>query len=375
MAYRLTGEKVFSTGSSRRWKKRHLVANPAARLDALHAFAETGPGGLQRRKLAGHRHRHPWSGGHAGYSAGGKPAGAACREGSRASAEGDRQHCRRLAHEAELVHSQQLRPNESVGVADGGLIRACIVLGKENHQEEYELGVGNMLKALDAQGPQGEFYEGIGYANFTVTSMLHAAHAMAAAGDRRAIDHAFLRRFPTWMAHHLQPGRFRVNCFDAGRGEDAADGSGLPRNSVAVPAVDERPRRPVDAGTPILRSQRRSDRPCLPVQPPVPRKNRPSSPPTAVPGRVNWRSGWSDDASGVWIRGGHPLDGHDHHDRGHVNFNLPRQADPDRIRHAELRQPQDSYALFDRAGAQCAGGAGSCGEEGGGADRSGASGC
>ncbi len=22
--------------------------------------------------------------------------------------------------------------------------------------------------------------------------------------------HPFLRRFPTWMAHHLQPGRFRI---------------------------------------------------------------------------------------------------------------------------------------------------------------------
>jgi len=36
--------------------------------------------------------------------------------------------------------------------------------------------------------------------------------------------------------------------------------------------------------------------------------------------RVNWRSSWDDDATGVWIRGGHPLDQHDHQDRGHVNL-------------------------------------------------------
>ena len=35
---------------------------------------------------------------------------------------------------------------------------------------------------------------------------------------------------------------------------------------------------------------------------------------------MNWRSSWADDADGVWVRGGHPLDGHDHFDRGHVNY-------------------------------------------------------
>jgi hypothetical protein len=32
------------------------------------------------------------------------------------------------------------------------------------------------------------------------------------------------------------------------------------------------------------------------------------------------RSSWTDDADGVWVRGGHPLDGHDHFDRGHVSY-------------------------------------------------------
>ncbi|MFQ3549111.1 MAG: hypothetical protein SNJ70_05120 [Armatimonadota bacterium] len=33
-----------------------------------------------------------------------------------------------------------------------------------------------------------------------------------------------------------------------------------------------------------------------------------------------WRSSWKDNASGVWIRGGHKTDQHDHQDRGHVNL-------------------------------------------------------
>ncbi len=35
---------------------------------------------------------------------------------------------------------------------------------------------------------------------------------------------------------------------------------------------------------------------------------------------MNWRDSWEDDATGVWVRGGHQLDQHDHQDRGHVNF-------------------------------------------------------
>ena len=36
--------------------------------------------------------------------------------------------------------------------------------------------------------------------------------------------------------------------------------------------------------------------------------------------RVNWCDSWQPDATGVWVRGGHPTDQHDHQDRGHVNF-------------------------------------------------------
>jgi hypothetical protein len=36
--------------------------------------------------------------------------------------------------------------------------------------------------------------------------------------------------------------------------------------------------------------------------------------------RVNWRDSWENDATGVWVRGGHATDQHDHQDRGHVNF-------------------------------------------------------
>lgn len=200
-----------------------------------------------------------------------------------------------------------------------GLVRACLVTGVEKHRDAYEQGVKNLLAALDAHGPQGEFEEGFGYASFTVTSLLHAAHAMAVAGDRRAMDHPFLKNFSTWLVHHFQPGRMVINCFDAGGAYDAAErvrpllsllavctGNPVsrwalafqvngPSEDLAGLAASALPAVTMDAAPPLFASYERAT-------------------------RVNWRSGWEENASGVWVRGGHALDQHDHQDRGHVNF-------------------------------------------------------
>jgi len=198
-----------------------------------------------------------------------------------------------------------------------GLVRACLVLGAEAQRDAYELGVHNALRALNAHGAAGEFEEGIGYAAYTVTSMLHTARAMAAAGDRRAIERPFLRNFPTWMAHHLQPGGMLINCFDAGSARAVGNlrpvlsllavctGSAVARwalaNSVGGPSEDLagllcRALPPVEVeAPPLFAAYERAT-------------------------RVNWRDSWENLASGVWVRGGHALDQHDHFDRGHVNF-------------------------------------------------------
>jgi hypothetical protein len=201
-----------------------------------------------------------------------------------------------------------------------GLIRACLVLGKEQYPAEYELGVSNLLRALDVQGRQGEYNEGIAYATMTVQSMLAAAHAMGAAGDMRALQHPFLAGFPTWLAHHLQPGRFRVNCFDAGGAKTPrTDGStrGLletlvvfANSPVANWALNTLYDGPLDDLVGLLARTvtARSEAPA-----PFAFYDGPAR-------RVNWRDSWDDNGTGVWVRGGHPLDGHDHFDRGHVNF-------------------------------------------------------
>ena len=200
-----------------------------------------------------------------------------------------------------------------------GLVRACLILGKETHKDAYELGVKNLVRAMDAHGKDGEFEEGFGYASFTVTSMLHAAHAMAVAGDRRALDHPFLKSFPTWLVHHFQPGNFVINCFDAGGAYGAAERS---RSLLSLLAVC--------TGNPVARwaLSRQVGGPSEDLAglgarslPPV---GEGAAPPLFASyeraTRINWRESWEEDSTGVWVRGGHPLDQHDHQDRGHVNF-------------------------------------------------------
>jgi hypothetical protein len=200
-----------------------------------------------------------------------------------------------------------------------GLVRACLVLGKSQHLEAYSLGVKNLMRALDAHGERGEFEEGFGYASFTVSSLLHASHAMAVAGDRSAMDHPFLANFPTWLVHHFQPGDFIINCFDAGGAYQAAERT---RPLLSLLAVC--------TGSPVARwaLANQLEGPSADLSG-LAAAAMPSISEMAVPPlfaqyeratRVNWRSGWEDDASGVWVRGGHSTDQHDHQDRGHVNF-------------------------------------------------------
>ncbi|MCX5772507.1 MAG: heparinase II/III family protein, partial [Candidatus Hydrogenedentes bacterium] len=215
------------------------------------------------------------------------------------------------------VTNQWVLPSE-------GLVRACLILrartrGVDTHRDAYELGVKNLLAALDAHGQAGEFEEGFGYASFTVTSLLHAAHAMAVAGDRRAIDHPFLRHFATWLVHHFQPGNMAINCFDAGGAFDAAKSTRPLLSLLAVCTNDPVARWALSfqAGGPSNDLGGLAGRSLEPV-------GVDAAPPLYAAyeraARVNWRDSWDDNATGVWVRGGHPLDQHDHQDRGHVNF-------------------------------------------------------
>ncbi|MBI3987218.1 MAG: heparinase II/III family protein, partial [Lentisphaerae bacterium] len=166
------------------------------------------------------------------------------------------------------------------------------------------------------------FEEGANYASFTVTSMLHTVHAMALAGDHRLLGHPFLQRFPLWLVHHVQPGRWLINCFDcfpqAAPRTDPEFRKFLSLLAVTLqhPVARWALRRLFDGPSEDLTGMAARALPSGDGDDPAP----PLFAAYDRARRVNWRSGWEDDATGVWIRGGHAADQHDHFDRGHVNF-------------------------------------------------------
>lgn len=210
------------------------------------------------------------------------------------------------------ITNQWVLPNE-------GLVRACVLLGRQKFPDEYELGVTNLLRSLDAQGADGEFKEGLNYAIFTVTSLMAAARATARDGDRRLIDHPFLQRFPRWVIHHLQPGRKIINAFDC-------FSNSAPRQNGAMLEMLAACGSYLGSGESVWAMRHLFDGPPDKLEGLFSRATPASAeaPPlfAAYPyaTRVNWRDHWDDGGSGVWIRGGHADDQHDHKDRGHVNF-------------------------------------------------------
>lgn len=205
-----------------------------------------------------------------------------------------------------------------------GLIRACIVVGKDRFREAYELGVSNILKTLDASGSKGEWDEGLTYATMTLPEILHTARAMASIGDDRLINHPYLQNLSTWLAHHLQPGKYLINAFDSSYNSSSPGlvGTGLLRELFSLLVLSQ--------GDGVARwtlwHQLGGPRPTLAGIGAM--LVGPTDVPPATWGiyeratRVNWRSSWEDDASGIWIRGGHERDFHDHTDRGHVSFSI-----------------------------------------------------
>lgn len=219
--------------------------------------------------------------------------------------------------ERNAITNQWVLPTE-------GLVRACLVAGRRRHAEAYELGVGNLLEALNTHGRQGEFEEGLHYAMFTVGSFLHAAFAMALEGDRRALDHPYLRRFPAWAVHHLQPGGMGINAFDAFSASPLPPDHPVLRELLSLTAAvtgDSSARwalgRCLTGPTPDMPGLAAAALPAVDAsaEPPLFAAYERAT-------RVNWRSAWTPDATGIWVRGGHPTDQHDHQDRGHVSFVL-----------------------------------------------------
>ncbi|MCX6907452.1 MAG: heparinase II/III family protein [Verrucomicrobia bacterium] len=220
---------------------------------------------------------------------------------------------------SQAAHSNQwILPNEA-------LARACLFLGVDRHREACEAGIKRLLRSMDVQGGDGEFVEGLRYSGLSLESLYSIARATARTGDNRLLAHPFLQKFPTWLVHHFQPGGFLINAFDApgsSRGNLSRD-----QNLLATAAFV--------TGNPHALWGLRTRAGFGETLDAILAANMPASRASAPPlfasyakaTRLNWRSSWDDGtATGLWLRGGHATDFHDHMDRGHVNFIIGQRA-------------------------------------------------
>lgn len=201
-----------------------------------------------------------------------------------------------------------------------GLAVAAATLGRDANPEAYELGVKNLEDTLGTLGSDGGSPEGLEYGtHFTAAYLYLASHAFRLAGDDRFAQQPFLKHFPTWECANYQPAQTVVNTFDS----FGASRNMYPTKAPDVAQIAVLSRSPMVMW--LLREQIRvnalSMYGLLAAGVPDSELKEPPLWGSFDTARcVMWRDSWKDEASGVWVRGGHERDGHDHWDRGHVNF-------------------------------------------------------
>jgi len=218
-----------------------------------------------------------------------------------------------------FVKENDAATNQWITPAVGQAV-ACAMLGKDADPVDYELAVSNLLRSVNSLGSDGSTSEGPGYGTDRTAPMLFiAAQALAKAGDHRLTSHPFFKKFPVWMAMQFQPGQWMVNDFD-----NFGGARGLYYQKAADFA-----RMVVLSQDPCLGWTFRNVIKVLPYDfhgllSLVIRDSALRQPPLwgafAQSHSAIWRSSWAEASSGVWVRGGYEHDGHDHNDRGHVNF-------------------------------------------------------
>lgn len=220
-----------------------------------------------------------------------------------------------------FVRSDKVVTNQWV-VPSSGIVLAAAYLGRGEHAEAYDLGMKNLEATVQAFGTDGSSSEGAIYAaHWTAPFLFLASRAAQDAGDDRLAQSPFLRNFPNWLAGAFQPGGYVVNCFDGYTALRGTQPLLLP-DITLLTVLSQSPAliwllqnefgpsmSPLDLyGIMALSLDATSAQP-----PPLYGAYERAA-------WVVWRSNWQPDASGVWIRGGHRTDFHDHNDRGHVNF-------------------------------------------------------
>jgi len=217
------------------------------------------------------------------------------------------------------VRQEKVQSNQWI-VPNSVLTIGSAILG-ETDSDEYRLGKQNTDRTLEYFGDDGAVPEGFDYAvSWTANSLLAEDYFRARAGDGMVGAHPFFRNLGMWLSSAYQPGGYCVNAFDWWSGC---------RNAIDINKAIYLCQIATFLEDPYLNWMIKA----------IHRQTPPSlfgllslnirDQDTAVPPLYSaydharwftWRSCWEREADGVWVRGQHHLDFHNHSDAGHVNY-------------------------------------------------------
>lgn len=217
------------------------------------------------------------------------------------------------------VKAQKIQSNQWV-VPASGIALAALQLGKERFPKAYELAKNSLRRSLGSLSDEGAVSEGFGYAiDWTIPALVLTAHYMAQAGDKEFIEHPFIRKFPFWLTQHYQPGKNVINAFDWWGGQRNMYDTFMPKITMLTALTEDPQLQWI-----LFQQHGKVSRDVFGlISLGIPSENMQKPALFAVferAARVNWRSSWSENADGVWIRGWHRDDFHAHDDAGHVNY-------------------------------------------------------
>jgi hypothetical protein len=210
-----------------------------------------------------------------------------------------------------------------------GLINACLFLDDPDLLPAYNLGVRNLAESLAANGEDGAFLEGMGYARMTLGGVFETLDALKQIGDMRCHAFPFVNRCWFWMVQMHLPGPHLVNGYDSGSSRLPAWATfePLPCLAAAARAGND------PAALPIVRALFPKAGGTLSGLRYAAAVSRIAEDPHAKPvghahfpsqHLVVWRSRFErpsdpQTALALWVRGGSARDGHAHRDQGQVS--------------------------------------------------------
>lgn len=215
-------------------------------------------------------------------------------------------------------------PTHQVAVMSQQVIILSLLLGKDQHANDYAFGVQHLGYVLNRFGRFGELNAGMAYAQMTMEAVVVATRAMMLHDDDSAFTHDCWLYMADWLIHLLQPGRMGVNYGDARRvARQERRGSSMAHVLASIAWLRQDPiaiwalKHQFEGYPMSLAGYGASLYDGLNTKfEPLPYGYFPQA------GLLVWRNHWGDNSSGLWIRVGYPADVFDHQDRGHLSFTL-----------------------------------------------------